>query len=266
MKKLLSIFILVFCFIAAPLSSANASSQQAYQDYQFQFDQYRQRLADYQIAITQYKQFNSLASQQDALDKVKLLIAQRSDAGKAYVLFLNEKLTENPGIPANELSIYRTILTNQAGYLDQHIRLAPSVASFEDAARVSEQFVNNYEAMQSSYRQTIAAVELGYLNYFAKRFDGIAVKAQALINESRSEATPQKQAVLDRWLLALSNKHSLYQQKANSIRSTIPKLSGDVVQQDRMFMQLQVQFGAARQDLIESASYLKELENALKYD
>ena len=164
------------------------------------------------------------------------------------------------------MSIYRTILTNQVGFLDQGIQLAPSIASLDDAARVSEQFVNNYEAMQSAYRQTIAAVELGYLNYFAKRFDDVAVKAQALINESRSDATPQKQAVLDRWLLTLSNKHILYQQKANSIRSMIPKINGDVMQQDRMFTQLQGQFGAARQDLIESASYLKELENALKYD
>ncbi|MEK7532814.1 MAG: hypothetical protein AAB542_00065 [Patescibacteria group bacterium] len=266
MRKFLSIVFLVIAALTWPDLRVQATSIQAYQDYQFQFDQYRQRLADYQIAITQYKQFNSLASQQDALDKVKLLIAQRSTAGKAYALFLNEKLTENPGIPANELSIYRTILTNQVGFLDQGIQLAPSIASLDDAARVSEQFVNNYEAMQSAYRQTIAAVELGYLNYFAKRFDDVAVKAQALINESRSDATPQKQAVLDRWLLTLSNKHILYQQKANSIRSMIPKINGDVMQQDRMFTQLQGQFGAARQDLIESASYLKELENALKYD
>lgn len=249
-----------------PVIRVHASAQQAYQDYQFQFDQYRQKLADYQIAITQYKQFNSLASQQDALDKVKLLIAQRSNAAKAYFLFMNEKLTENPGLAANELSIYRTIITNQVGYLDQNMVLSPSIASLDDAGRVSEQFVNNYETMQSAYRQTIAAVELGYLNYFAKRFDDVAVKAQALINEGRKDASPQKQAILDRWLLTLSTKHSLYQQKANSIRSTIPKLTGDVMQQDRIFMQMQVQFGAAKQDLIESAAYLKELENALKYE
>jgi len=265
-KKLLSVFLLVFCFIAAPLSQVNASSQQAYQDYQFQFDLYRQRLADFQIAMTQYKQFNSLASQQDALDKVKLLIAQRSNAGKAYFLFLNEKLTENPGLISNELGIYRTIITNQVGYLDQNMVLAPSIASLDDASRVSEQFVNNYETMQSAYRQTVAGIELGYLNYFAKRFNELAIKSQALINAARVDATPEKQAVLDRWLLTLSNKYSLYQQKANSIRSGIPKISGDVMQQDRLFQQMQINFGAARQDLVEASSYLKELETALKYE
>lgn len=266
MKKFLSVFPIVVIALLVPIIRIQASSLQAYQDYQYQFDQYRQRLADYQIAITQYKQFNSLASQQDALDKVKLLIAQRSNAGKSYLLFINEKLTENPGLPANEISIYRTIITNQIGYLDQNMVLAPSIASLEDAQRVSEQFVNNYETMQSAYRQTIAGVELGYLDYFAKRFDGAAVSAQALINASRADASPEKQAVLDRWLLTLSNKHSLFQQKINSIRSTIPKIAGDVMEQDRTFTQLQTKFGAAKQDLIESASYLKEIETALKYD
>ncbi len=265
-RKIAALSVLFLFALFLPSESAHATSLQAYQDYQFQFDQYRQRHADYQIAITQYKQFNSLASQQDALDKVKLLIAQRSNAAKAYFLFMNEKLTESPGLPANETSIYRTIITNQVGYLDQNMVLSPSIASLEDAQRVSEQFVNNYETMQSAYRQTIAGIELGYLNYFAKRFDDAAVSAQALMNASRLDATPQKQAVLDRWLLALSNKHSLYQQKTNTIRSMIPKLSGDVMQQDRLFIQIQTQFGAARQDLIESASYLKEIEIALKYD
>lgn len=265
-RTFVQICLVLLWILFVPLHSARASALSAYQDYQFQFDQYRQRLADFQIAMTQYKQFNSLASQQDALDKVKLLIAQRSNAGKAYFLFLNEKLTENPGIDGSELSIYRTIITNQVGYLDQNMVLAPSIASFDDADRVSEQFVNNYETMQSAYRQTVAGIELGYLNYFAKRFDETALKAQSLINASRADSSPQKQGVLDRWLLTLSNKRSLYQQKASSIRSTIPKLTGDVMEQDRQFSQLQIKFGAAKQDLIEAASYLKELENALKYE
>lgn len=263
--KHIALLLLTLFALAQPIA-VHATSQQAYQDYQFQFDQYRQRYAEYQIAVTQYKQFNSLASQQDALDKAKLLLAQRSNAAKTYFLFLNEKLSENPGFVTSELTIYRAIITNQIAYLDQNIVLAPSIASLDDAERVSEEFVKNYETMQAAYRQTIAAIELGYLNYFAKKFDELAVNAQALITAARSESSPQKQAVLDRWLLALSNKHSLYQQKSNTIRASIPKITGDVRQQDRLFLQLQTNFGAAKQDLVEASSYLKEIENALKYE
>lgn len=265
MKKILSIIIFIIIFRSLT-SSVFASSQQAYQDYQYQFDLYRQRLSDYQVALNQYQQFKSLSAQQDAIDKVKLYLAQRDMVGKTYFLFLNEKLNENPGLSSGEKAVYRAILTNQIAFLDQNAVLVPSVASFDDAVNVSEKFETNYETMQSAYRQIIASIELGYLNYFAKRFEDTAVHAQALINAARSDITPEKKAVLDRWLLALSNKRSLYQQKANSIRSSIAKIVGDVQQQDRLFGQVQITINAARQDIVDAASYLREIEIALTYD
>ncbi len=262
------IFAFVFLLLALAFTPGNAqaSSQQAYQDYQYQFSVYRTRLSDFQIANNQYIQFKSLAAQQDTLEKVKLYIAQRDNVAKTYFLFLNEKISENPGLIPAEQQIYRAVLTNQIAFLDQNVILAPSIASLDDAKSVSEKFETNYETMQSAYRQIIGALELGYLNYFAKRFDDAATHAQALILASRPDSSPQKQAILDRWLLALSNKHSLYQQKANTIRATIPKITGDVQQQDRIFLQLQSTINAAKQDLVEAASYLKELETALKYE
>ncbi len=257
------VLILGFAVFSPPVY---ASSQQAYQDYQYQFDVYRQRLSDFRIALNQYQQFKSLAAQQDAIERVKLYIAQRDNVAKTYFLFLNEKVSENPGFGKAEISTYRAIITNQIAFLDQNVVLAPSIASFEDALSVSEKFETNYEIMQSAYRQLIASLELGYLTYFAKRFDTAVGRAQALITSSRPDSSPQKQAILDRWLLALSNKHSLYQQKANTVRAGIPKIVGDVQQQDRLFGQVQTTINAARQDLVEAASYLKELETALKYE
>lgn len=266
MVKRFVLVIIAFLLWLPIASPVFASSEQAYRDYQFQYDVYRQRSSDYHIAYTQYQQFKSLASQQEALEKAKLFLAQRDNVAKTYYLFLSERITENPGMLPSEVSLYRSIITNQIGYLDQNVVLAPSIASFEDAKRVSEDFLKNYETLQAGYRQSIAAIELGYLQYFAKRFDETAKRAQALIIESKSQSTPQKQAVLDRWLLSLSNKYTLFQQKATDIRASIPKITGDVQQQDRLFLALQIKIGAARQDLVEAASYLKEVETALKYE
>lgn len=265
MKQLAGIILLLSLF-SFPASFVQASSLQAYQDYQYQFSVYRTRLSDYQIANNQYIQFKSLAAQQDTVEKVKLYIAQRDNVAKTYYLFLNEKITENPGLIDAEKQVYRAILTNQIAFLDQNVVLAPSISSLDDAKSVSEKFVTNYETMQSGYRQIIGALELGYLVYFSDKFDDAATHAQALIAASRPDSSPQKQAILDRWLLALSNKHTLFQQKANTVRSTIPKIIGDVQQQDRVFLQLQSTINAARQDLVEAGSYLKELETALKYE
>lgn len=216
--------------------------------------------------MNEYQQFKSLASGQDALEKGKLYLAQRDTVAKTYFLFLNERLSENPGMLSSEISLYRSIITNQIAFLDQNAVLAPSAASFADAAQISKAFDTQYETMQAAYRQTIVAIQLGYLNYFAARFDAQVVKAQALIAARKSDAKPEKQAILDRWLLSLSNKHSLFQQKATAIRSGIPKILGDTQTQDRQFLAIQSQIGAAKQDLTESAAYLKELENALRYE
>lgn len=255
-----------FLMVLPSVSLVQAGSAQAYRDYQFQYEVYRQRSSDFRIAFTQYQQFKSLASQQEALEKAKLFLAQRDTAAKTYFLFLAEKISENPGMFSSEASQYNAIITNQISYLDQNALLVSAVASFEDAKRVSEAFQKNYETMQAGYRQSIAALELGYLRYFAKRFNDAARRAQALIAENNAGMSAQKRAVLDRWLLSLSNKYALFEQKATDIRTSIPTITGDIPQQDRVALELQAKIGAAKQDLVEAVSYLKEIETALVYE
>ena len=120
--------------------------------------------------------------------------------------------------------------------------------------------------MQAAYRQTIVGLQLGYLQYFALQFDTAAIQAQSLIAARRGSVTPEKQATLDRWLLALSNKHSLFEQKQIAIRNAMGKVSGDIQEQDRQFASMQILINKERDDLIEGASYLAELEQALHYE
>lgn len=258
------LFLLTASFGYVP--EIHASSLQAYRDYQYQYDVYRQRVTDFRVSYTQFKQFNSLASQQRALDTLKLLLTQRELVAKTYFLFLNEKITENPGLVRNDASLYRTIVANHIGSLDRNSILIPSVGSFEDAQNISERFETNYEAMQSSFRQTIIALELGYLNYFARRLNENTITANALIAAAKTQSVPEKQEHLDRWLLTLTNKQNLYQQKMVEIGASLLTITGDIKQQDRVFIALKEKVGTARQDLVEAASYLKEIQTALQYD
>lgn len=258
------IFIFFLFFTGA--TSVNAASPQAYQDYLFQFDIYRQVFGDYRVALGEFKKYNSLASEQDALNKAKLLIAQRNQVARAYFLFLNEKLTESPSMPPAELNLYQKIITNEIAFLDQETTLAPSLSSLADVNKVSEEFIKHYPLMQSAFRQAIIATQLGYLRYFSKQFDIVAAKAQALVNANRSTMTDTKRATLDRWILALSNKRSLHQQKVDGIRTAAFKLTGDVADQDRKFTVILRDLKDAQQYLLEAASFFTEVENALKYD
>lgn len=229
------------------------------------FGQYRSMFNDFRVALNQYHQFNSLESQQDALDKAKRAIAQRDTVVRTYLLFLNEKITENPGMISTERQLYRDIITNEIAFLDQHSTIVQSISSIEDAEKSSEEFVKQYNSLQSAMRQTIVALELGYLNYFAQQFEAAAVQGQFLIGINRASATPAKQAAFDRWLLEISNKRTLYQQKANTIRAASFKLTGDQQEQSQKFNQIQSELLQARQYIIEGVGYLGELAKALKY-
>ncbi len=261
-------FALLVLIIASAILPARvyASSPQAYADYQYQYDQYRQRLSDFQSAYTQYKQFNSLTSQQDAIDKAKLLLNQRNQVSRAYFLFLTEKLNEDPGLGTTESQPYRTAIVNQIGFLDGNSARAAAAGSLDDVSAVSALFVKNFFAMQLTYRQTIIGLELGYLQFFLSRFDADASTAQSLITASRGDASPEKIAVLDRWLVNLSNKHSVITQKISTIRTASSKISGDIQEQDRQFTAIQSQFAGAQQDLTEAVSYLGEVVNSLQYE
>lgn len=244
----------------------HASSPQAYQDFQFQFDMYRQRFGEYRVALGEYKKYSSLSSEQDALDKAKQLVAQRNQVARAYFLFLNEKLVENPSMPPAELELYQKIITNEIAFLDQETSLAPSLSSLTDVDKMSQEFIKHYPTMQSAFRQVIINTQLGYLRYFAKQFDTVAAHAQALVNADRPNMSDTKRATLDRWILALSNKRSLYQQKVDGVRTGAFKLNGDVADQDRKFTVLLQDLSAARQYLVEGTGFFTEVETALQYD
>lgn len=266
MRKVAIIAFILFVILASIRTTVRATSSQAYQDYTFQFDQYRQKLSDFQVAYTQYKQFNSLTALQDSLDKAKALFAQRNQVAKTYFLFLNEKLTENPGLGTIESQPYRTSITNQVGFLDQNTAQSSGIQSLSDATAIAALYTKNYNSMQLAYRQTILGLELGYLEYFGTQYDAAAAQAQALIAANKGSSTPEKQATLDRWLTSLSNQHSLFTQKVTLIRTAMAKIAGDVAEQDRQFAAIQKTITAAQQDLVEGTSYLGEVQTALQYD
>lgn len=257
--------LLLFSFLFI-VSTVEASSSTAYQDYLFQFDKYRTTFAVYQVALGEFKKYTSLASEQDALDKAKILIAQRNLVARTYLLFLTNALSENPSMPTTDLNLYQSIITNEIAFLDKESTQAPSLSSLTDVEKTSQEFIKHYPILQSGFRQVIIATQLGYLRYFAKKFDSLAAEAQMIITANRSILSDTKRSTLDRWILALSNKRSLYQQKVDGVRTGALQLTGDVADQDRKFTILLQNLSEAKQYLLEGSSFFTEIETALMYD
>lgn len=261
----ISLLTVLFSLLFSP-STVFAASSQAYQDYTYQFDQYRSALSAFQVSYDQYQQFNSLTAQQDALDKAKRVLAQRDMVARTYFLFLNEKLSENPGLVTSEITQYRSTLTNQIGFLDQHAATAQSLESLSDAGKSAAAFTKNYASMQLSYRTIIVGLSYGYLLYFSEQFDAAAAKAQTVIAAHRQSLSPAKQAVLDRWLVTITNKRSVLGEQLTAIPILAKKMNGDVAEQDRQFAAIQTKITQAKDQLQAAVSNLKEIETALSYE
>lgn len=266
--------IIVFVFLALlilPVLSLTegriqASSPQAYQDYVYQFDLYRQTFTDFQVAKNEYQKFKSLESQTAALGKTKIMMAQRDNLLRAYLLLLNEKLNETTGMAPSDRQLYQTLIRSEVTFLQNHAQLIGSIGSLDDAVSINNQLQSHYGVLQKSMRQTIIGITVGTLAGVKQEFDRVTAMTQALINVSRGTFTPEKQSTMDRWLLQITNKKSLYQQKIDSINTANSSWdTSNVDEMNRKFLGLQQQVGSAWQELLEGSSFLTELVNTMRY-
>lgn len=273
MRKLLiltAIFGLIFfgrqSLLKTVFSHVYASSAQAYQDYLYQFDLYRQYFTDFQVARNEYQKFKSLQSQTAALDKTKIMMAQRDQLLRAYLLLLNEKLNETTAMASSDRQLYQTLIKNEVTFLTNHAQLVPSIGSLDDAATINNQLQSHYLVLQKSMRQTIIGISVGILTGLKQEFDRVTGLSQTLINTNRGAFTPEKQATIDRWLLQITNKKSLYQQKVDTINTANSSWeTNNLEEMNRKFVTLQQQVGTAWQELLEGSSFLTELVNTMRY-
>lgn len=263
MKRFVIAAIVILGFWFVP--NACATSQQVHQDYLYQSDRYRQAMTELETAKAEYEQYKSLSSQTAALAKTITLLTQRNRMLRAYLLFLNEKLNENTGLASHDKQSYQALLQNEIGFLEKNTASITAVGSLEEAKDVSRKFESHYDMFSASVRQTIVGISLGRLNALARRYDELTPAMQDLIATYRDQYSPEKQATFDRWMIAITNKRGLFQQKAGEIAQNATEISGDRYDIDRTFSQILKSLGDARQFLTEETSYLRELIGALRY-
>lgn len=257
------IFIPLLFFILVT-SAVFATSEQAYQDYLFQFDLYRKANTEFKVAKNEYEKFKTLTSQATALDKTRAMLTQRNQLLRAYLLLLDEKLNEDTGLDQSERTLYRTLLRNEISFLESHSNLIAAIGSLTDADTVSKQQESRNITFQTSIRQTLIAIGLGKLTSNQHEYDTTLASIRSFVTEHRSEFSTGKQATIDRWLLQITNKENLFQQKVNSISQQNSQLKTRTLDElNKKFQPLQTTLNDAHQDLVEGASFMNEVVRIL---
>lgn len=253
-------------FFVLPTGQVFATSASSYKDYLFQFDSYRTKQNNFKVARTEYLKYKTLLSETTALDTVKAMLSQQDQLLRSYLLFLNEKLNENTGLSSTEKNLYQTLIQNEVKFLETHAALIPSIGSLADATDVSKQLESHYMVLQISIRQTIIALGIGDLTKLNNEFITSYNALQTLAKSNEAGFSPEKQGTIDRWLLQINNKQSLFQQKMTQISTANSQIKGSTESDmNTMFVGVQKNLGEAKQYLTEGKSYMQELINLLRY-
>jgi hypothetical protein len=268
MRNLPNVFVFIV-LLALPVLLAFpvfASSAQAYQDYLYQFDLYRQTHTDFQVAKNEYEKFKSLSAQTSALEKTKRMLSQRDSLLRSYLQLLNEKLNEDEGLTPTVRQQYQTRIKNEITFLDTHMTHVPAATSPEELTQISEELESHYIQLHISIRQTLTGLALGQLSTLATGYDKALTDGQNVIAMYGYTFPSEKQETIQRWILQIQNKRSLFQKKYDeTVRGNTQTEARDIRDLDREYEVLTQNISEARQYLQEGASFLVELMNALKY-
>lgn len=245
---------------------AYASSETAYADYLFQFDQYRQNYTDFQIARNEYLKFKSLASETAAIEKTQEMMASRAQLLRAYLLLLNEKLKETTTLSESERDFYFDSIQTENSFLENHAVFVNSIDTIDDLVKASKQLEDRYKVLQSTMRQTVLMLNLARLRILSDEYVSRLQDAKNLVDEAKKELNSEQTATLDRWLLQIGNKRTLYLQKQDQIVQGITGLKGSNTQQlDKQYQETTKKLTEAHQELKAGTAFMAELANAMKY-
>lgn len=258
------IFILMAVFV--PVSVAQADSERAYQDYLYQFDVYRQKYNDFKIAKNEYEKFNTLTSRTNAIDKTKVMMTSRDLMLKSYLSMLLFKLEENNGLSPVDIGTYKNILETEVKFLDDHSRLIESVSTIYDATNVSEDLESHYAVLSGVIRQSINIIQIGKLNVLSRELDSLIEYLSALVSRYQGTYPATKQATIDRWMISIKDKKSLFDRNIEQIRQANTDLTG-VGEQDLNIksQKIQEQIVQAKAYLQDASSFMKELTETMQY-
>lgn len=266
MKNRVIIFISLFLLCFTWGTPIHASSTTAYEDYLYQSDVYRTKQIEFRVARDEYLKYKTLISESNSLEKTKIMLSQRAVLLKSYLFLLNEKLNEDGGLRTSEKQLYQTLIKNETTFLDDHAELISEIGTIDDAINVGREFESHYKIMQASIRQTIVALSMGTMNIYALQFQNLYNKAQETAKKNRQAYIPQKQSIMDRWLIQISNKFSLYQQKMDGVaQSSAGFKTASLEQMDTMLVNAQKDMQDAQQYMVEGTAFMQELLNAMKY-
>lgn len=234
---------------------ASADFEEDYQGFLKTYDKYRTDQAAYIKTRNQYLTYGTLTSKNEAITGVRDFLISRN-----YVLLSYSSLLRS----RNSDSLLAGILDEEEKLIKAHSEKASSLASLEDAVRLSKTIEDQHIAFQIISRKIVGTILINKVRDLQNQFILLERESNALIQTLKN--TGKETSSLERWLLDATNKEMLADQKLLLAITQLNALQAyNLEELSKNYNKIQFTIFEANQYLKEGLAYLRELGQTIKY-
>lgn len=244
----LALILSLFLFWPSPAKAqTDFTYSRALSDYVYTFDQYRTTHQQYQLKVTEYRQFKTLTAQTAAYQAGLELLLKRDDVVRTHLTALRLKLVETTGVNPQDREAIFARIDQEVNWLFAHQTRLKNTANLSELTRISAELESHYPAINVLMYQALATVLGSKQNFLHQQLNSAYLTLKDKVGQTN----------LDRWLIEAEQKLQLSSERQTTARLTTSRLTAQT-------RNLPQEFTAIITTLKESHQYLKETTAALE--
>ena len=261
----LPLFFVIFFFLTTKFIYAQEFNfQRAFDDYLFNFNQYRQSHSQYVAAKEAYLSYKTLTSKDDAREKTLKMLQDEDTVISTYLTALRLKLADITGISNYEQNIVYLKLDHEVNWYQDHKNSLKTAATLEDLVNLADKSKEQYKTTEVLSYQTLATILAGKETTYRYQLSEQINLLKEKIGEIRQKGDKQT-AKAERWILEAENRLTKSQEKQFEAQQTLVKMKTKDRNKNKTYNQAQFLLEESHQYLKEANGYLLELIREVKY-
>jgi hypothetical protein len=250
MKKIIFLLLALFLF-----STGNVFAQQQVNDYQYQYEKYRQEYKAYELARNEYLKQKTLASQKNAIEKTQAILVQRASVLRIYLMALKYKLSLAEGILSSDRTKLSAQLDIQIQWLQNNADDIQSMSNptLTDLFEISKRLESRQKSYLNLSYETKARIIIGKAKIVNQKYTSILAEIKPLLLEGGM-------GFLQNWLNQAQDMSLQASEKIRNAEALISKLqTSDSKQINKAYGEISDYLIEAQRLLQKGAGFQKEI-------
>lgn len=208
--KTLSVLFIAVCvgivFSGQSVMAEDFDYQQAFKDYQYNYNLYNKLYDDYRLSRARYMQYRTLVSEEEAKKATLAMLLARDETMKTYLTALRLRVMENQGLSDSEKESVFKRIDPEVKFFEEHKEKLLSVGSLKDFVRDSDKAKDRYKYFtEGVFYSALINISVGNTAYKREQIEEIISDLRSKITEIKI-AGDKDVSVIDKFFVEVDNK------------------------------------------------------------